>query len=227
MFSKVALITLLSLTAASTSVLAQTGNVGSDSILRRELFEDISRRASYDTLQRREFIDLLARAVAEDEESGAGLWSGLLRIGGNLLGGLFGGGGGNDNQQRDFDDYDIQQRDFYDDLSKRAYDEALQRRELVELIARAVAEDDESGAGLFSGLFRIGSELIGPLLGGGGGGNDNQNQQRDFYDDGIAKRDAYDDFARRELDRRELIELIARAAAGSHHRRDYSLNDLD
>ena len=42
-----------------------------------------------------------------------------------------------------------------------------QRRELVEILTRAVAEGDESGAfGLFD-IFKTGAKIIGSLIGGG------------------------------------------------------------
>ena len=103
--------------------------------------------------QRREFVELLARAAAEDEQSGAfGLFD-FLKTGAKIIGGLIGGRYFpvifNNNKIR---------------LNRYTNSNNQQRRELVELLARA-AEDDQSGAfGLFD-ILKTGAKIIGGLIG--------------------------------------------------------------
>lgn len=162
---------------------------------------------------------LLARAVEDDDESGAGIFNIIKTVGGALIKGIGALTGGSSNQQQQRREYDT----VFELLARAAEDDdesgagifnivknvgslifhgisALtgsnnqqqQRRDydaVYELLARAAEDDDESGAGLFSIFKTVGGALLKGIGALTGGGN-NQQQRRAFED---------------------IVELVARA----------------
>lgn len=123
--------------------------------------------------QKRELENFVMRELferaAEADQSGASLWSGIIKAIPTVVNGISSLFGGNNNNKRDVEDLIMR-----------------------ELVVRA-AEADESGASIWSTLFKAAPTIINGISSLFGGDNNNQQQKR-------------------ELESLVMRELLARAA---------------
>lgn len=108
------------------------------------------------TVQGRELHELLLRAM-NDDESGAGIWGDLWKIGTHVLTSII----GNSQPQPQQPQPQPQQQTQQDPQQQQVQ----QRRDLdamYELLSRAI--DDESGAGFWTNAFQFGTKILAPLL---------------------------------------------------------------